>query len=138
MEEYPIYFAQEQIGMAKVIREGLYYRICCRCSISGSIPFRVKVTGTGEADLGLCVPMGESFGMEARIPVKRVGNGELKFQAVPKRSVTEELTVISPEEPFGYIARLKDAYLVKRGQATGICFRITERSPDLQDSGQNP
>lgn len=138
MGEYPIYFAQERIGTANVVQEGLYYRICCRCIISGDIPVRVRVIGSQEADLGLCVPMGESFGINVRIPVKRIGVGDMQFQAAPKYTAIGELTVISPDEPFGYIARLRDAYLVKRGQATGICYRTTDQFPAPQDSGQNP
>lgn len=138
MDEYPIYFAQERIGTAKVIQEGLYYRICCLCEISGSIPFCVKVTGSAEADLGLCVPMEGCFGIETRIPVKRVGIGKLQFRAMPRHTARAELTAVSPDEPFGYITRLKDAYLIKRDALTGVGFRVTGQFQGLPDSGRNP
>ena len=138
MDEYPIYFAQERIGTAEVTKEGLYYRICCRCAVCGDVPLRVRAAATAEVDLGLCIPMGDVCGMVVRIPVKYVGQGSLRFRASATHTATEEMTVISPNEPFGYIARLKDAYLMKRGQVIGICYRITDQSPVPLDSDQNP
>lgn len=138
MDTYPVYLAQEKIGTAEVMRQGLYYRIRCLCDLSGSVPVRVQVLGENEADLGLCVPMGNRFGLESCIPIKRIGQGKLQFTAVAKHCKTEQIAAISPEEPFGYIARLKDAYLIKREQTVGICFRSTDQFPDPQGSGQNP
>ena len=138
MDEYPIYFALEQIGAAKVIKQGLYYRIHCVCKISGSVPFCVKVMGKGEVDLGLCVPMGEYFGLETRIPIKQLGQENLRFEAMPRHTSQDEWTVISADEPFTYIQRLKDAYLIKRGNKTGIGFRTTDQSPNLPGNDPSP
>ena len=127
----------ERVGSACVTKEGLYYRISCRCLLSGSVPCVVKVTGDREMDLGLCVPLCGGFGVETRIPIKRVGEGTLNFRVLPKHRIrTEQFVPVSAEEPFRYITRLKDAYLVRRNGQMGLLF--TDRSPSPLDSDQNP
>jgi len=134
--EYAVCFGTERVGSASVSKEGLYYRIRCQCQLSGDVPCRITVSGERDADLGLCVPLGDHFGVETRIPIKRVGEGNLSFQVTPKhRETTEQFIPISPEEPFQYLARLKDAYLIRRNGQAGIA--ITDRSPDQPDSGQS-
>lgn len=135
--EYAVYMGNERVGSAAVTREGLYYRISCRCRLSGTVPCRIAVTGEKEVDMGLCVPQGDEFGIEKRIPIKKIGEGELRFQVLPRHQVSKGIFVaISPEEPFRYIARLKDAYLARRNGQIGLT--ITNLSPDQPDSGQNP
>ena len=138
MGEYAVLFGSERIGTATVTKQGLFYCITCKCRISGSVPVRVRVIGEREVDLGLCVPMGEAFGLKATIPIKSVGSGDLTFFAAAKHRAAQELMIVSADEPFRYIARLKDAYLVKRENGVGITFRTTAESPNPQDSGQNP
>lgn len=138
MDIYSVYLAGEKIGTAEVMQQGMFYRIRCLCELSGSVPVRIIVAAENQADLGLCVPMKNGFGLECRIPIKRIGRGDLRFSAKPKHTKQEHLTVVSPDEPFAYITKLKDAYLIKYDAITGIAFRTTDQSQDLQDSGQNP
>ncbi len=137
METYPIHMARERIGTAEVVRQGLYYRIRCLCRLSGNIPVRIRVVGEREADLGLCVPMGTAFGLETSIPISRVGPGLPEFVAMPWHREAEQAAVISPDEPFSDIKRLKDAYLVWQGTTPGIGFRSKNSFPDQPGNGQN-
>ena len=113
------------IGTAAVGREGLYYRIRCRCDLSGETVCRVLVRcGSREESLGILVPQDGSFGLETRIPVKKVGEGKLSFSLAPKhRSVEGIFVPLSPEEPFRYIAMLKKAYLAKRDGRIGLIIK---------------
>lgn len=136
-KEYAVCLGKERIGSATVKREGLYYRIHCQCQLSGSIPCRIIVKGEKEVDLGLCVPMGDRFGIDTLIPVKRIGEGDLNFQVLPRHSKQDaQFIALSPEEPFRYISRLKDAYLVRQEGKLGLAFK--NRSPNQPGSGQNP
>lgn len=119
---YPILLGQETIGQANVTREGLYYRFDCRCSFTGESMFRLHAScGGKEAVLGLPVPEGESLVLRTKVPAKRLGQGNLSIRAVGKHRLEQgEFIPLSPQEPFAYIAQLKNAYLAKKEGTTGI------------------
>ena len=81
--------------------------------------------GSRDENLGIVVPMDGGFGLDARIPVKRLGEGEMEFRLVPKHGdhTGERFVPIYPEEPFSYISRLKDAYLARQGEQLGAVIR---------------
>lgn len=111
--DYAVNFNGKQVGQVKLTRQGLYYHLICQCAVSGDTMYRLEASGgTRKTDLGILVPMGQGFGMETRFPVSRLGEGELSFclhgDALEKRICIP----IKPEEPFAYISRLKDAFLV--------------------------
>ena len=109
-------------GTVTVEKRGLYYRFSCRCRLSGEVMHRlVAVTETGRTDLGVCVPMDGVFGVEKRIPCKQLGSGTPEFQLIPKHeSVHGRFVPVYPEEPFSYLAKLKDAYLATQNGQVGV------------------
>ena len=136
METYSIHFGEEILGEANVKKQGLFYRIHCLCRISGSVPFRIAVRGDREVDLGLCVPMEHDFGLNTSIPISKVGNGKLEFWARPTHTIQKlDCVTVSPDEPFGYLAKLKDAFWVSGNE---IAFNFAQKSPNLPDNDQNP
>lgn len=124
-ENYDVLLGDKPVGKAYVERKGLYYRIRCRCGLSGEVIYKVLVSCGGEQEnLGILVPVGEEFGLDTRIPVKRLGEGSLSFRAMPRHSgLRGKFVPISPEEPFRYIARLKDAFLETRNGQIGIVIK---------------
>ena len=136
-ENYSVFFGSRAVGKVQVTRQGLYYRFLCRCQISGDVVCRLHVRcGEREERLGVVVPIGEGFGLETRLPVKRLGEGEMAFSLVPKHDGPKERFVpISPEEPFAYLSRLKDAYLEKRDGRLGAVFP-EEAQPSFRPTGQ--
>lgn len=122
---YPAYFGKQAVGRVMVRKEGLYYRFCCRCTLTGEIVCRLAVICEGEpVHLGILVPVGESFGLDTSLPVKRIGETAPVFQVLPGRVVTNGRFVpIKPEEPFAYIARLKDAFLAYQNGQAGVILK---------------
>ena len=112
------------VGKVRMARQGLYYAIHCRCRIGGDVMYRLTVCcGDKREDLGVVVPVDGGFGLDTKVPVKRLGEGTVSFVLVPKYTAEEGVLVpIYPEEPFHYLARIKDAYLVKKDGQT--CIRI--------------
>lgn len=110
------------IGTAGVRREGLYYCFDCRCSLSGEIVYRlVARCGERTAHLGIPVPEGGRFVLRTRIPVKRLGEGPMQLRAEPKHGPLEgKFIPLSPEEPFRYLRRLENAFLLVRGGQVGV------------------
>lgn len=118
---YEIMLWDKTVGTVSVSREGLYYRFHCRCELPENTVCRVTA---GKESLGILVPTGEGFELNTKLPVKRFGEIAPEFHLVPNKPVLEGTFIpIKPEEPFAYIERLKDAYLVRRGDEIGICVK---------------
>ena len=125
MDTYQITLGDKPVGKAQVSREGLYYRIQCRCDLAGETVCRILVRcGNREENLGVLVPQDGAFALETRISVKKIGEGTMAFLVVPRhRTPDAGFIPLCPEEPFRYLSRLKDAYLVKRNGQTGIVMK---------------
>lgn len=119
---YVVWFGSNPVGRVQVFCQGLYYRILCRCELSGDVMCRLEVSsGENRQNLGIVVPMGSGFGLDTKLPIKRVGQGTLAFQLIAQNeNEKRQFIPISPEEPFAYLSRVKSAYLVKRNGAAGI------------------
>lgn len=116
-------FGKDSVGKVQVEKEGLYYHIRCRCRIAGDIMNRLEVKCEhGKTDLGVLIPMDGGFGLDTRISISRIGQGKMEFQVLPKHDKMQEriFVPISPEEPFRYLSKLKDARLDIRGGEKGI------------------
>lgn len=123
--DYEVEFRNRSVGRVNVRRQGLYYRFSCRCRLEGNELYCLKLRCDNTMEkLGILVPIGDCFGLDTRIPVKRFGEGKPEFRLATKRD-TEIGTVVNiyPEEPFAYIARLKNAYLVKQNGELCIGFQ---------------
>ncbi len=118
---FEVYLHGQAVGKVEVRREGLYYCFLCRCRISSQSVCKLTAN---DVSLGILVPMGDGFGLETKLPVKRFGSETWDFQVMPNRPVLEGRFVpIKPEEPFAYLERLKDAYLVRRDGQVGVFIR---------------
>ena len=109
------------VGTAEVTREGLYYRFRCRCKLEEDAVCRVTA---GKERLGILVPSGDGFELQTKLPIKRFGDTVPEFRLAPNKPVLEgKFIPIKPEEPFAYIERLKEAYLVRNGGQIGLVLR---------------
>lgn len=119
---YGVFFGNQQVGKVQVQRQGLYYRFICRCRLSGEGMYRLFIScGGDQVSLGIVVPMGDGFGLETRLPVKRFREGEPEFSLIPKQeAAVGQFAPIIPEEPFAYIERLKSSFLVRKYGQMGI------------------
>ena len=125
---YEVFLGTAPVGKVQLIRQGLYYKIQCRCRIEGDMVYRLYVvTGGSRENLGVVVPEGDGFILEKRIPAKRLGEGNMQFLLSTGAGVDRGAFVpICPEEPFRYIDRLKNAFLETENGRVGI--RIQENA----------
>ena len=121
-ENYDIFLGRQKVGKVYVEQEGLYYRFRCRCNVNADVICRLTARRGGkEENLGIPVPSGDSFTLDTRLPVKRFPEGEFAFYLRPKHSgLAGTFVPVSPQEPFAYITRLKNAYLEKRDGKVGV------------------
>ena len=84
-ETYDITYDGAHVGNAKMKKQGLYYSISCRCRLPDAGLYRIHaIAGGRREDLGICVPMGDAFGMDKMIPVKYLGEEGVFFELHPK------------------------------------------------------
>jgi len=120
---HEVYFGTEPVGKVQIKRSGLYYDICCRCTLTGDSVYRLWVQWSDrQENLGVVIPEGENcFCLKRRIPAKHFNHGPARFfLAVKREAVTGQFVPICPEEPFLYIHRLNEAFLENRNGKLGI------------------
>lgn len=120
---YSVSLNGKQVGKTEVCRHGLYYQFSCRCQINSDNIYRLMVCCEGkEENLGVLIPTDGSFLINTKVPVKRLGEGEFSFYLKSKQAEnpTAIFIPISPEEPFSYIAKLKDSFLEQKNDQLGI------------------
>ena len=84
-ETYDIRFDDAPVGKARVEKQGLYFCFSCRCRLPDEKLYRIHViSGENREDLGICIPLDGMFGMDKRLPAKRLGEGTLEFILLPK------------------------------------------------------
>ena len=119
---YPILRGGECIGQARVEKRGLYYCFFCQCMLTGEVIYRLTVhCGEKSENLGIPVPQNAGFVLTTRIPVSKLGQGEMVIRAVPRHENLDGMFIpLSPEEPFHYIDRLEYAVLERSHQQLGL------------------
>ena len=123
--EYDILLGGQTVGRATVERQGLYYAFHCRCCLTGEVVYRLTVRcGERTESLGIPVPSNGQFVLDTKIPVKRLGEGEMSFLALPKHAeLGGKFIPLSPEEPFRYLSRLENAFLQVRDGKVGVVVK---------------
>lgn len=120
--QFAVTLGEKQVGKVLVNRQGLYYAFHCRCDLAMDRIYRLMVTcGTLRENLGILVPNDGCFMLDTRKPVKSIGEGDLRFSLHTKEEKHTCIFVpIFPEEPFAYISRLRESFLIRRDGQPGI------------------
>lgn len=113
---FEVYRENDCIGWANVMKEGLYYRICCNCRLNDSSIFRVvAICANYRQSLGILVPETSGFNLTARIPVKKIDVGTLHFQVEPLDDGEHiTYTPISVNREVKCISHLEESRLFKQ------------------------
>lgn len=122
MNSYDVKFENRTVGSVSVVREGLYYRFSCQCNLTNAAVYRLVVSCNGRTtDIGICVPQVGGFGLQKRIPVKRVGEDRMQFHILPHDQVVPDTRVIvNPNTAFAFISELHRGSL----RIEGGCYEI--------------
>ena len=119
---YPVSYNGKTCGKVTVSRKGLYYHFHCRCILENDEIYRLFfLNGNQQQSLGILVPLEDAFTLKTSCPVKNLRDGEWLFQVFPQfRHNTGNFIPIHPEEPFAYISRLKESFLIYHNGQPGI------------------
>ena len=131
--EHEFHLADGSRGFASVERQGLYYRIQCRCALTGAERIRLEVSGDlGEVDLGLLVPEGKYFVLSTSVAVRRLGEN-LHFRVKSAhRQTPGRFVTLSEYAPFAYLTELRKAVLTSQNGEIGLWL------PDQKSESSNP
>ena len=130
---FEIFFNEAVTGQAEMVKEGLYYKIHCTCSLPNSGIHRIIISdGEITRDLGICVPVGDKFVLNTRVPVKNIKGDQPKFHLVSGKHTA---IPVATGKPFSALDKLETARLqVTNGQPE----IITDSVQAPRDSDQNP
>ena len=120
---YEVYYGKRPAGKVRIIRDGLYCRVICRCQLPEDQVFRLyAVWEDHRENLGIPVPEGDGFVLDKRIPAKRISRGDVQFMLASAVEADRrgQFVPIRPEEPFLYIERLNTAFLDSEHGKIGI------------------
>jgi len=122
---YDVLLGGQPVGKVMAERSGLYWLFSCRCRLSGEIMYKLSVTcGDVTENLGVLVPDGKDFCLKTKLPAKRLGAGEMKFQVLPRhKELAGKFIPLSPQKPFAYLTELENAFLEVRNGVQGICLK---------------
>ena len=127
---YEVYLGSTSAGKVQVLRQGLYYVFHCRCTLSGGMYRLFASCGSREESLGIVVPIDGGFGLDTRLPVKRLGEGTMQFRLVPKQAERQETVFpIRPGEPFPGLSQLEKARLAYREGKPAAVVSQSSSSP---------
>ena len=109
-----IFDNRQVIGTARITTEGLYYRFECRCQFPEPGIYRLYAFCNGKSVcLGVCVPVGSGFGISTKIPISKLGVGDITVTT--EAEAKHDVLSVDPNKPFACIERLDDAVLCAGG-----------------------
>lgn len=138
--EYEAYLGDHIAGKVRLTKEGLYYRVLCRCSLPQNVVYRLYgICGEERENLGVLMPDGDGLLLERKIPAKRLTDCTrflISDGSAPEKVATAEpeqeaeimadtgtetgiFVPIHPEKPFDYLHKLESAYLQEQDGQIG-------------------
>jgi len=120
---YSITYDGGPIGTAELTREGLFYRIWCKCNSPQGERFRVKIiNGEHSEDLGLCARSKGSLTLLKRLHVKHL-EGVPRFLLIADDEVDNpSFVAIERDSQFSCFEKLECARLSVQNGKIGFVF----------------
>ena len=120
--DYCVMAGSREAGKVQINQEGLYYKIICHARLQGTIMYRlVAVTDQKRENIGILAPDHGGYSLNRKIPCSRLPGEIQEFLLLPSHEPVEgKFVPISPEEPFEYLEKLKDAYLQRQKDRLGV------------------
>lgn len=136
--EYPIFWKDDCVGTAEVVRQGLYWELRVCAALPGEAMHRLWLyVGDWKKDLGTLIPISGGFGLVTHLAAKRIPAGDMEFwideskpeppeepaEPEPETPPEPEKPAFYPVEedrPFPAVEQLDTARLAERDGEVGI------------------
>jgi len=123
---YSVVYNSKAVGEATVQQDGLYYVFHCRVNLPKKQLYRLQLCGSQiTIDLGICVPVGEYFELNKRLPMKEVSEEPMLFQIVSGQE-QDCFVPVAEDKPFARISQLHSAKFTVHNHTAGV---IIEQCP---------
>ncbi len=121
---FPVYYEDRLCGKANMERQGLYYRIICKCKIPTVAPCKIQIRTDGRnINLGTCIKSGDLFTIDTKIPCKYIQETSIKFYILPKEPEgTLGFVPIGEDVPFPHLHKLDKARMRYCSKQVGVIF----------------
>ena len=118
---YPVSLNGERIGAVVLQRQGLYYRLNCRCNGVHKDMMQLMIQAKNTVkDIGLLIPNGNMLEIRTTIPVKRIGDNTPTFFLHSRQGSTCQFYSVDPQTPFSHLAELDRAVFAIRNDQIGV------------------
>lgn len=113
VEKYDVTFEGQNVGNVTLEKEGLYYRIRCRCRVQDNEIHRLYVKGE---KIGVLIPENGDLVLDTKVAAKRLKEG----CGFSLDETNKTFIPIHPGEAFGHLGKLRLAKLAFREGEPGI------------------
>lgn len=113
LQNFDVTYDGQTVGRVKLEREGLYYRLSCRCRVQDNEIHRLYADGE---KIGVLIPENGDLVLETKVAAKRLKK-ESTFSLEEK---IRNFIPIHPGEVFGHLGKLRQAKLAFREGEPGI------------------
>ena len=121
MGEFEIVMQGKRVGIATVLKEGLYYLFSCQCVFEDSQIHSVWITWDGGCrKLGICTPGNGCFNLKTKVPIKYIPNFGLTFVI----DYEEDFYSIDQDKEFYPIDKLNKARFAIRNGKPGLVIKL--------------
>ena len=112
---YEVTYRGQTVGTAEVTREGLYFRIFCRCRVNDSEIHRLYA---GSEKIGVLIPEKGILTLQTRIPARKLKEG-CDFSLDCNR---KEFIPIRPKKHFSHLNQVRNGKLGFLDGEPGLYF----------------
>ena len=119
---YPVKFGNKTIGKVQLNKIGMFYHLACNCSLPDDRLYRLFAScDTIQMPLGLLVGEKGGHALQKHIPCSAINPDKTYFGVQEQNQITNDITVISPEQEFAGLSALECARL----EIQDNCYRIS-------------
>lgn len=111
--KYEVTYEGQAVGTVELTREGLYYRVYCRCRVPDNAIHRLYAGGE---KIGVLMPDRGELVLDTKVAAKRLMDGSA-FSLDESRL---EFIPIRPGEPFSHLDKIREAKLLFRDGEWGM------------------
>lgn len=114
---YDVYLDNRIIGSVTTAQQGLFCYLSCRCSLPDDKMYKLFAQIKEEIlDFGLLYPINDSFGINTKAPLRKLGQGSIRFFVSPKDGIEVCVPLNSPSA-FPHLSQLEQCrFIMKNGK----------------------
>ena len=80
MKQYNVYRNEQAVGSVEMETQGLYYLIRCFCEPCDDMVRLIDKCEKGDVAIGICGPAAWGYGIERKVPLKKLGSNGHTFR----------------------------------------------------------